>query len=214
MTTNEPIAITADVAQAAIILSGGRSSRMGRPKAWLPLDGTPLLVWVARRVTPLVREIVIVGAADQDLPDVAAAVDVDVTVVRDREPDIGPLPALGLGLETLRADAAFALACDAPFVSPDLLALLTTELGDADAVIPTWDDRLQPLTALYRRRLAPAVGALVAAGERRAHAIASLPGCRVLSADRVRAADPSGASFRAVNTPEEYAAVVASLSGR
>ena len=187
---------------------------MGRPKAWLPIEGVPLLVRVASRVAPLVGEIVIVGAADQELPDVAAAVDVGVTIIRDRAPDLGPLPALALGLVTIRAESAFALACDAPFISTRLLDLLAAEIGDVDAVIPSWDARLQPLTALYRRRLAPTLQALIANGERRAHAIASVPGCRVLSAERVRDVDPTGASFRAVNTPEEYAAVVAALGAR
>ena len=175
---------------------------MGRPKLWLPLGGAPLIAHVAARVQPLVREIVIVAAPEQDLPSLAAR------IVRDREPDLGPLPALALGLETVTTSHAFALGCDTPFVARAVLRFLIGEVDQADAAIPIWDDRLQPLVALYHRRLAAPIGALAAAGERRLHALASLPCVRLIPAERLQTCDPEGASFRTLNTPEEYAAAL------
>ena len=159
---------------SAVILAGGRSSRMGRPKAWLPLAGVPLLAAVAARVRPLVSEIIVVAAAGQDIPAC------DARVLRDPESDLGPLPAVALGLAAIRTTHAFALGCDAPFVRRALLRLLTREVGDLDGAVPRWDDRLQPLVALYHAHLAPALAALAAAGERRLHVVASLPRVRTV----------------------------------
>lgn len=175
---------------------------MGRPKPWLPLGGIPMLAHMAARVRPLVREIVIVAAAGQDLPAI------DARIVRDPTPDLGPLPALALGLTEIATPFAFALGCDTPFVRRALLARLLDLCRDANGVVPFWDERPQPLVAVYHRRFAAPVADLAAGGERRLAAVVSLPGVRVVTADDLAPCDPGGVSFRTVNTPEEYTAAV------
>jgi molybdopterin-guanine dinucleotide biosynthesis protein A len=204
---------------AAIILVGGRSSRMGRPKAWLDLAGRSLLARVVERVRPWAHDIVLVAAPGQDLPplDDEAVGDTlpPLTVVRDEQPGEGPLPALALGLGAAAAPWAVALGCDAPLVRAGILERLAEErAADLDAVIPSWGGRPQPLVALYRRTLGPRLATLVAAGERRLHAIVTLPRVRLVVAEALRALDPEGESFRSVNTPDEYAAAVATWTAQ
>ena len=199
---------------AAIILVGGRSSRMGRPKPWLDLAGRSLLARVVERVRPWAHDVVLVAAPGQALPPLdeehASGPVPLLTVVRDDHPGEGPLPALALGLAAVSARWALALGCDAPLVRPDLVARLAEErTADVDAVIPWWGGRPQPLVALYRGTLAATLTALVTAGERRLHAIASLPRIQVVPQDALRPFDPDGESFRSINTPDEYAAAVA-----
>jgi molybdopterin-guanine dinucleotide biosynthesis protein A len=188
---------------SAVILAGGHSRRMGSPKAWLPLNGVPLVAAVVARVHPLVSEIVIVTAAGRDLPACEAR------VLYDRKPDLGPLPALALGLDAVRTSHAFALGCDVPFIRRAVLRLLTREIGDLDGVVPLWGERLQPLVALYHRRLAPTLATMATAGERRLQAVAALPRVATVSAERLRLVDAEGISFRTLNTPEDYAAACA-----
>jgi len=198
---------------AAIILVGGRSSRMGRPKTSLDFGGRSLLAHVVDRVRPWVREIVLVAAPDQELPPLVTDPRVPLTVVYDDHPGEGPLPALARGLAAITSSWALALGCDAPFVQAEVIAHLVAARGPAvDAVIPSWDGRPQPLVALYRRRLLPALTGLAAGGERRMHAITTLPGARLVTPEALRMLDPEGTSFRALNTPEEYAAAVAALA--
>jgi len=210
---------------AAVILTGGGSTRMGRPKAWLDLGGRPLLLQVARQVRPLVREIVVVAAQDQTLPALDEVTLDDpasshaptpclITVIRDRVPDLGPLPALALGLETIRAAHAFALACDAALVQRAVLQLLARERTRARAVIPLWDGRAQPLVAIYARRLAPDLARLAASGERRLQAILQLTDVQQLAAEQFQGCDPEGVSFRSLNTPGDYAAARAIWASR
>ena len=179
---------------------------MGRAKAWLTLGGAPLLAQVAARVRPLVGEIVVVAAPGQALPSLPAVGRRRVRVVRDRVSGLGPLPAVARGLAAVRSPLAFVVACDAPFVRPALLAMLLAAAPGADAVIPRWAGRPQPLVALYRRRFGRRLAALARRGERRLHVVTALPRVRVLPAATLRAADPGGASFRALNTPAEYRA--------
>jgi molybdopterin-guanine dinucleotide biosynthesis protein A len=190
---------------AAIVLVGGGSTRMGRPKAWLDFDGMPLLARVVERVRPAVAEIVLVAAPGQSVPPVGN----DVTVVRDTHPGEGPLPALALGLATITAPWALAVGCDGPLLRPAVVAHLAALRDDAcDAIVPVWNDRLQPLVAMYRRKLGPTFDAMVADGERRLQAVVRLPRVRRVESDALRPLDPTGDSFRSLNTPEEYAAAL------
>ena len=81
-----------------ILLCGGQSKRMGRPKAWLPFAGEIMLPRVARLLSEAVRPLVVVAAPDQDVPPLPD----NVTLVRDEEKGRGPLQGLKAGLEALR----------------------------------------------------------------------------------------------------------------
>jgi molybdopterin-guanine dinucleotide biosynthesis protein A len=173
-----------------------------------------LLAHVVAAVRPLVGELVVVAAAGQVVPpeiDLGPA----ARVVHDRVAGAGPLPAVARGLDAVTADAAFALACDAPFVRADVLRYLMGRLGPDDAgVVPEWDGRLQPLVAVYRPSLAAALAALSARGEARLQAVADLDGVVVVSERELRGLDPAGDSFRALNTPADLAAAEALLAAR
>src|SRR5437667_8674025 len=103
---------------ALVILAGGKSSRMGRPKAWLPFHGQPMLARVLGRLGPLFAERVVVRAPDQDLPPV------DARFVEDEAPGQGPVAGLAAGLAAINGPLAFATSCDAPFIDPRVVAHL------------------------------------------------------------------------------------------
>src|SRR5215213_4616179 len=99
-----------------IVLCGGRSSRMGRQKAWLPFGDEVLLQRVVRVLREVVEPVVVVAAPDQDLPPLPAG----VLVARDDREYLGPLNGLAAGLAALgsRAGAAYLSSCDVPFLLP------------------------------------------------------------------------------------------------
>src|SRR6516164_3640747 len=111
-----------------IILCGGMSKRMGRPKAWLPFAGELMLPRVVRLLGKAVQPIIVVAAPEQEVPPLPS----DVEIVRDAEKGRGPLQGLLAGLTALRgrADAAYLSSCDVPFLRPAFVRRLIDLLGE------------------------------------------------------------------------------------
>jgi molybdopterin-guanine dinucleotide biosynthesis protein A len=194
---------------ALVILAGGKSSRMGRPKAWLPFHGQPMLTRVLSRLAPLFEERVVVRALGQELPEVEAR------FVEDEEPGLGPLAGLAVGLAAVTHPLAFAVSCDAPFVDPRVVAHLVVRCQPPyAAVVPLWEGRLQPLHAVYRADNAPILRRLLAAGRRRpVDLFTEVPTLEVPEAE-IRALDPDGLIFMNTNTPEDWERALALAAER
>ena len=183
---------------SAIILAGGRSARMGTPKALLPFPEEPLVLHIARGLQPLFEELVVVGAPEQSLPDLRG------TVVHDPVAHQGPVAGILHGLRACRREYAFVTSCDAAFLSPSLIGHLLALRPAYDAVVPRWAGRLQPLVAVYGRRVIPALEARLAAGQPRLVDLLEHLNVRYVDEEEVRQFDPAGASFFNINTPADY----------
>src|SRR5438477_6359473 len=148
------------VLTAGVVLCGGQSSRMGRPKAWLPFGDELMLPRVVRLLGEAVAPIVVVAAPEQDLPSLPS----EIAVVRDEERGRGPLQGLAAGLDALRgrADAAFASSCDVPFLRPAFVSRLIELLGDRLIAVPRIGDYHHPLAAVYRIEVVESVRRLLA----------------------------------------------------
>src|SRR6188472_4226302 len=79
---------------AGIVLAGGRSTRMGTSKAWMPFGPETMLQRVVRLLGDVVDPIVVVAADGQDLPVLRPG----VRIIRDEREGRGPLEALRAGL--------------------------------------------------------------------------------------------------------------------
>jgi molybdenum cofactor guanylyltransferase len=195
-----------------IVLCGGRSSRMGRPKAWLPVGDEPMLARVVRVVAAAVEPVVVVAAPGQELPDLPA----DVEVVRDAAEGNGPLQGLAAGLAALagRADAAFVVGCDAPFLTAPFVHRLAALRGTAAACVCESSDFPRPLPGVY------AVGVLDRVNDQLAASAFSLRGLlervetRFVSPSELTDIDPALDALRNVNTPDDYARALADLARR
>jgi molybdopterin-guanine dinucleotide biosynthesis protein A len=184
----------------AIVLAGGRSSRMGTPKALLLFDNTPLIVHIVSTLQPLFAEVVVVAAAGQDLPSIP------VTLVRDEVAYQGPVGGICYGLKAARGSLCFVTACDSAFLNPRLITHLVSQIPEHDVVVPHWQGRFQPLHAVYRRSVLPLLEAQLARGELRPVALFEKVRTRRVEEDEIRRFDPDGSSFFNMNTPEDYAA--------
>ncbi|MGQ3481995.1 molybdenum cofactor guanylyltransferase [Paenibacillus sp. TY11] len=145
-----------------IIVAGGRSSRMGQDKALLEIEGATVL---ERTVAALeqVTERVIVVTRDSQGYGLSG-----MEIVPDVYPGMGPLSGIHAGLSASTTEWGMVVACDMPFVQPevlhDLLAVTekwaelqgTTEPG-LQAVISSVDGRIHPLLAVYHRSVLPSV---------------------------------------------------------
>ena len=196
---------------AGVVLCGGRSSRMGRPKAWLPFGGEVLLQRAVRILSQAVEPVVVVAAPGQDVPELPAG----VRVVRDAIEGKGPLGGLAAGLAALDgvADAVYLSSCDVPFLKPEFVRRVASFLAGASVAVPHVGGHFHPLSATYRTSVLPCVREFLAAERLRLTTLfESLP-TRVIEPHELADADPDFASLRNVNTPEEYAASLRDADG-
>jgi molybdenum cofactor guanylyltransferase len=148
---------------AGVVLAGGRSSRMGTPKAALEWHGSTLLrrtVSVVARATD--GPVVVVRAVGQVLPDLPAG----IQVVDDPRDGKGPLQGIAAGLAALagRAETAFISSTDMPFLHPAFIRRVLRVLADdpaLDVALPVARGYPQPLAAAYRIRLTETAERLV-----------------------------------------------------
>jgi len=182
----------------AVVLTGGKSSRMGRPKALLPFDGTPLIAHIVRSLQHLFPDIVVVAAADQELPQLA------VTLVRDEVAYQGPVGGIYYGLRVSVGEFCFVTSCDIAFLNAPLISYLISQISNYDVVVPYWENRFQPLHAVYRRSVMPLLKEQLERGELRPIFLYDKVRTRKVHEDEIRRVDPEGLSFFNMNTPEDY----------
>jgi molybdopterin-guanine dinucleotide biosynthesis protein A len=201
---------------AAVVLAGGKSTRMRRSKGSLEWRGRPLVVHVAEVLAAAVDgPIVVVRAPGQDLPPLPA----DVRLVEDARPGRGPLEGIAAGLRALSAEVGvvFVSAVDAPFLAPAFVAHMIAGLEEGvDAAVPVRDGRPHPLAAAYRvGRTLETVERRLAGDDLSVRGLLDDLGVRFLDeADlltdaELRAADPALDSLVNLNTPQDYADAVA-----
>jgi molybdopterin-guanine dinucleotide biosynthesis protein A len=202
----------------AVILCGGQSRRMGKPKAWLPIGDEMML----QRVVRIVREaisgpIIAVAAADQSLPPLPA----DVVITHDDRPDRGPSEGLAAGFKKLiqitadekPCEAAFVTSCDVALLRPAFVRCVCESLGDFDAAVPQIDGRVHPLGAAYRvATVLPEIATLLATDQLAVRSLFERIRTRYLSDAELRMIDPQLDSFRNINTPEDYEAALRELN--
>ncbi|MBM4416419.1 MAG: hypothetical protein FJ035_09345, partial [Chloroflexi bacterium] len=128
---------------AAVVLAGGRGSRLGGDKVAARVGGRTLLARALAAAAAVAGELVVVAAPGQVLT--AHDTPAPLRVVRDPEAYAGPLPGIVAGLDAVRAPVALLLPCDHPFLRPTLLRALLACLDGAPVVLPRYDGRAQPL---------------------------------------------------------------------
>jgi molybdopterin-guanine dinucleotide biosynthesis protein A len=192
-----------------IVLCGGESKRMSRPKAWLPFGGELMLARVVRLVAQAVGPMVAVAAPGQDVPPLPANVD----IVRDEAKGRGPLQGLLAGLTALagRADAAYLSSCDVPFLVPAFVRRLIELLGAHAICVPRVGAYHHPLAAIYRVQVVDAVRSLLAQDRLRPVFLFDSVPTRVVEAGELEDVDPTLQTLRNLNTPEDYAAALSVL---
>jgi molybdopterin-guanine dinucleotide biosynthesis protein A len=191
----------------SFILIGGRSSRMGKDKALLKIDGETFARRAVNTVIHAFPNNNISLVARDENQFAGADLPADIPVIFDILKDRGTYSGLHAALTSAQSEWIFVLACDYPFVTVELLKLLRHHINnDVDAVVPIQkDDRTQPLCAFYRtENLLPIVEKIIALGD--------LPPLRQIF-DQIRARfvqfseiknlPDSARSFLNINSPED-----------
>ncbi|MFN0198444.1 MAG: molybdenum cofactor guanylyltransferase, partial [Planctomycetaceae bacterium] len=196
-----------------IVLCGGKSSRMGTPKCSLPFGPELMLPRVIRILSTVVSPIIIVAAPEQELPSLVSDRNpfVDVRIVRDQFPHLGPLNGMLHGLTALPAeiDAAYISSCDVPLLKPEFIRAMIAFLGDHDLTIPQEGKFFHPLAGVYRKTLVPKIRELIASDRMRPLFLVEESHSRSVSVSELTIVDPELESLKNINTPADYEAALA-----
>ena len=187
---------------AGIILVGGESRRMGKPKYSLPFGDETLLQRSVRNLRGAVCPIVIVGAPDQDLPAIPHILSIC-------DPVAGQGPSMGLmtGLKHVEGISEWALGtgCDMPFISTELVQYLKScRTSEAEIVIPRIDGQYYPLCALYRTAIWRKAKLLLEKGERRLLTLVNACRVQIVEQEALIQIDPDLRFLMNINTPQCY----------
>jgi molybdopterin-guanine dinucleotide biosynthesis protein A len=174
-----------------LVLAGGDSRRMGRPKAWLEVGDTYLLRYVAERLAPAFSEVMVSFAEPEQLEE-----PVPYRIVFDRKRSTGPLAGLEAGLLAARNEVIFAVACDMPYVTQEVAQMAVAAARGCDAAIPRFDGRPEPVCGAYRRTALPFITGALNSGRLKTADIAG-----DLDVTWLESLDP--AAFRSLNTPQD-----------
>lgn len=137
--------------RAGVVVAGGRSTRLGdREKAVVEIAGRPLVARVADSLSAVADELVVNCRTDQREAIAGALAEHDPTFAIDEHPDRGPVAGIATGLRAADCHYAAVVACDLPFLDPDLLAYLFERAAGNDAAVPKPAEWFEPMHAVYR----------------------------------------------------------------
>jgi molybdopterin-guanine dinucleotide biosynthesis protein A len=193
----------------ALILAGGKSSRIRRNKAMIRLVDKPLLLHVVEKVIGLTPEIVVAIGKNDDPKLYTQILPSTVSVVKDTVDGKGPLAGILAGMQKMLSEYAVVLPCDSPFVKREVIEYLFSKTQGADAVIPRWPNGYtEPLHAVYR--VLPSLSAVEEAlgkGELQiVDMIKRLKKVIYVSVEEIRKIDRELVSFFNINSQEDLKA--------
>ena len=185
-----------------LVLAGGTSRRMGRPKAWLEVGDTILLRHVVQNLAPAFKEVLVSFAEPEQLEH-----PVPYRIVFDRKFSAGPLAGLESGLLAARNEVTFVVACDMPYVTQEVAHMAIAAARRCDAALPRIDGRPEPLCGAYRRTALPFITEALNTGRLKAADITSQ-----LDVTWLEGLDPQ--LFRSLNTPQDLERFHAELASQ
>jgi molybdopterin-guanine dinucleotide biosynthesis protein A len=185
---------------AAYILAGGASSRMGRNKALLDLDGEPLVLRAAQTISAAGMEATVIGPP-------ALYARFALAAIPDDEPGLGPLGGIATVLAHSNRDWNLVVAVDMPYLTAAWLAALgdrALAAKSVDAILPRSVRGLEPLSAVYHRRCLESIRQALGRGIRKV--TDGLAGCRVeeIAPGEWKRFATEGLLFENINTPADY----------
>jgi molybdopterin-guanine dinucleotide biosynthesis protein A len=178
-----------------IILAGGKASRMqGTEKGLLIHEGKPFIEHLIEILKPLTDEIIIIAKTD-------SYNHLGLKVYKDLIKEIGPMGGIYSGLIYSSTDKNIVLACDMPDITGSFLNLLSKESGknDYEAIVPEYQDELQPLCAVYSRSILPAINDCIEKGNFSMKDVIKTCRHKIISVT-----NPGNDLFRNVNTEKDY----------
>jgi molybdopterin-guanine dinucleotide biosynthesis protein A len=180
-----------------IILSGGKSVRMGQDKPFLEIGGIPIIQRIYDCFEKFFHEIIIVTNRKEAYSFLKAK------IVSDLIEDRGALGGLYTGLFHSSHPYSFCVASDMPFLRESLIQYLIEQANGHDVIVPRTSDGLQPLHAIYSKNCLPQIRKMIDKGKFKIIDFYGQVTTKIVEESRFIRLDPTRESFININTPEE-----------
>jgi molybdopterin-guanine dinucleotide biosynthesis protein A len=184
-----------------IILSGGKSVRMGENKAFIEIEGVPIIHRINNLFKELFQETIIV-TNQKDLFS-----NFESKIYNDLLPNKGALGGLYTGIFFSNFHYSFCVACDMPFIKKSLVQYLLNLIKEDDVIVPRTSDGLQPLHAIYSKNCLTPIKKVIDQGKYSIIDFYDLVKVKVVQENEFTAFDPLRESFINVNTPLELRSI-------
>ena len=185
-----------------IILSGGKSLRMGENKAFIDIEGVPIIQRIYTLFKELFHEVIIVTN------QIELFKKFDSKIYSDLLPNKGALGGLYTGLFFSNFHYSFCVACDMPFLNKSLVQYLIKRIGDEDVIVPRTKDGLQPLHAIYSKNCLDPIKEIIEQGKFKIIDIFHRVQVNIIEEADFISLDPFRESFINVNTPKELLSIL------
>lgn len=186
---------------SGVILAGGKSSRYRKNKAFVKVNGIPLIERVIRVMGSVFQQLILIS----NTPDQYSHL--GLPIYEDIIKGLGPLGGIFTGLTAISNDAGFFVACDMPSLNPKLLWHMVECKDDFDVVVPRISGKMESLHALYRKSCLRAIRRLIDSRQYQVIRFFSKVSVRYVDEDEIRQFDPKLGSFFNVNTPQELESI-------
>lgn len=187
----------------AAILCGGKSSRMGRPKAFLPYEGKTLIERRFEAIRDMFSEVVLVA----NDPDAYSGLSVDV--VKDIIPNRGPLVGILSALLVSEYEHTFVIACDMPLIDNRLIREMCQQRDASDVLVLAHEDGVEPLLGVYSKRCIEPLEQAVFADNLKVQDFLSGINAQLFQYDAARyGARGDLPAYFNVNTPQDYSRLI------
>ena len=182
---------------SGIILSGGKSVRMGQNKAFIEIDGISIINRIVTLFNELFQEIIIV-TNEKEL-----FYSFDSKIYSDLIPNKGALGGLYTGIFFSSFPFSFCVACDMPFINKSIVHYLIQNLKEYDVIVPQTKDGLQPLHAIYSKNCLRPIKNMIEQGKYKILDFYHLVRVKIVDEEHFIQLDPKRESFLNINTPDE-----------
>lgn len=179
-----------------IILAGGKSLRFGEDKVFTKVRGSILIESLISLLTPLFDNLIVVT----NHPERLAGYPVRVT--SDKTRGIGPIAGIQAGLMASDSETNFVLACDMPLISAGLIKYMQTIKG-YEAVVPSIEEKVEPLHAIYSKTCLPIIEQQIKAGRYKIQEMFFKLSVCYINEEVIRNFDPNLISFLNINSKKD-----------
>ncbi len=188
------------ICSGAVILAGGDSKRLGRPKTLLDFDGISLIELIVKNLNLLFEEITVVTDHPELYRDLPVRLAGDLFTNSEKS----PLRGIHAGLRTSNLPYQFVVACDMPFLNNRLIRYMEGFTADYDAVVPRINSYFQPLHSFYNRSCADVIEKQIKLGKCKVTDFYTDLHIKFIGREDIERFDPHQESFVNINTLAEY----------